>query len=308
LFAAIGLTAAALPLFITFAALGIVDDFFRSTFHEILSLGPVYVLPPFTAPTSMSKHFPEVLGAVVQPDSWPYIAWIVTLLATAVALTRPRRRRFEAMLLVAIWIVLAGVSYGERHHLYFKFMLPALTVAAAWMLWRRRNAFAYVLIAILVLVAIPTTHIAVVGWMRESRGPIDSAFTEVPEIPRARGALLVASEANELRSLRRYVDTHLKPDETFFDFTNRGIFYFLLRRDCPIRHVEAAYYESAERQREVIEVLRTNAKIVAALVPPGGSPVDGVPNTERAPLVWQYLQQNFAPDFAEGGLVVWRRK
>jgi hypothetical protein len=46
----------------------------------------------------------------------------------------------------------------------------------------------------------------------------------------------------------------------------------------------------------------------AALVPPGGILVDGVPHELRAPLVWQYLQEHFTPDFEEGGVVFWRRR
>lgn len=166
------------------------------------------------------------------------------------------------------------------------------------------------MIAILVLVAIPTTHVAVVGWMRETRGPLDENWVEVPEIPRARGALYLAREAEELRAVKQYVDLTLKPNETFFDFTNRGVFYYVLRRDCPIRQVEVAYYQTEERQRAVIEVLRTNPNIRAALVPEpvGGLSVDGVTNKERAPLVWQYIEQNFEPDFERGAVVFWRRK
>lgn len=311
LYAAIGLAAGTVPLIIGLAIFGILDDFVRSTFAEVVSLGPVYVLPPFTAPGSMAAlpHFPEVLAALLRPDAFFYIAWVVVVIASGVALTRPRRRRYEALLLVALWIVLAGISYGERHHLYFKFVLPALAIAVTWTLWRRRHALAWVLIAILVIVAIPTTHVAVVGWMRGSRGPIEPGWTEVAEIPRARGAFLSSREADELRAAKEYVDATLKPNETFFDFSNRGILYFLLARDCPIRQVEVAYYESEARQQAVIDVLRNNPHIRAALIPePGGSPVDGISNRERAPLVWQYLQENFTPDFARGDVVFWRRK
>jgi hypothetical protein len=310
--ALLSLTACGVVLFVIFAAFGILDDFFRSTFVEVLSLGPVYVLNPFNPPASMAAvpHFPEVLRAVLHGDAFAYIAWVVVAIASGVALTRPRRRRFEGLLVVALWIVLAAISYGERHHVYFKFVLPALAVAAAWIAWQRARALAWVLIAIVVIVAIPTTHVAVVGWMRGSRGPIDANWVEVPEIPRARDALFLTREADELRAVKQYVDLTLQPHETFFDFTNRGIFYYLLRRDCPVRWVEVAYYETEERQRVVIDILRTNPNIRAALVPDpgGGLSVDGVPNAERAPLVWQYLEQNFERDFHREGVSFWRRK
>jgi hypothetical protein len=117
-----------------------------------------------------------------------------------------------------------------------------------------------------------------------------------------------AREANELASVKKYVGLTLQPDETFFDFTNRAIFFYLLDRDNPIRHVEVAYYESEEQQRAVIAAIERNPKIRAALVPPGGILVDGVPHEVRAPLVWQYLQEHFYPDFEEGTVVFWRRR
>ena len=47
----------------------------------------------------------------------------------------------------------------------------------------------------------------------------------------------------------------------------------------------------------------------AALVPK--SPADGldnVANEVRAPLVWQYLQTHFMPQYEENGMVWWHRK
>jgi hypothetical protein len=60
----------------------------------------------------------------------------------------------------------------------------------------------------------------------------------------------------------------------------------------------------------VIRRLENDTRIRAVLLPgPSGRyTVDGVPNHDRAPLVWQYIQQNFAPDFEEGDVVMWRRK
>ncbi|HWW60418.1 MAG TPA: hypothetical protein VN181_03530, partial [Thermoanaerobaculia bacterium] len=104
---------------------------------------------------------------------------------------------------------------------------------------------------------------------------------------------------------------NLKPDETFFDFTNRGLLYFLLDRDCPIRQYEVAFYETEEKQREVITRLQRDPRVVMAIVPAAGNDgtsVDDVANTLRAPLVWKYLQENFEPATREGDVVIWRRR
>ena len=309
-YAAIGIAAAVVPLFIAFAACGVLDDFFRTTFVEIPALAGAYTLSFFGTPESIAKlpHFPELLAAWLRLDSLPHLTWCAIAIATAVLLTRRRTRIREPFVLVGLWIVLGAISYGERHHLYFRVALAAILIPAAWFAIRHRNALAPAFVIALVIASMPTVHLGVIDMVRRMRGPIEPGWNEMRDLPRARGALMRDGDASELKSAKKYVDVALKPDETYFDFTNRAMFFFLLRRDNPTRFVEVAYYEPVERQREVIAMLEANPKIRAALVPPGGIDVDGVPNEVRAPLVWQYLQQHFVPDFQEGQVTFWRRK
>lgn len=305
--AAIGLGGATALLFLLFAIFGILDDFFRSTFGEILAMGPAYTMNLFTAPRDTSS-FPELLPAFFRGEAFPYIAWCGIAIATAVLLARPRRRSREAFVIVGAWVVLGAISYAERHHLYFIDVIAPLLIAGTYIAIRKRAALAPALVIALVVAAMPTTHIGVLGWVRRLRGPAEEGWIEVRDVPRARGVLIRDREAAELASVKKYVSLALRRDETFFDFTNRAIFYYFLNRDNPVRHVEVAYYESERAQRAVIAALEANPKIRAALVPPGGILVDGVPHEARAPLVWQYLQQHFTPDFEEGGVVFWRRR
>jgi hypothetical protein len=238
----------------------------------------------------------------------PYIAWCGIVIATAVLLARPRRRSTEPFVIAGVWVAVAVVSYAERHHLYFIDVIAPMLAGGTFVAIRKRAALAPVLVAALIIASMPTTHIGVLGWVRRQRGPVEEGWTEVRDVPRARGALIRNVEAAELASVRKYVDLTLQRDDTFFDFTNRAIFYYLLNRDMPIRHVEVAYYEREAEQRAVIAAIERNPKIRAALVPPGGVAVDGIVNQARAPLVWQYLQEHFYPDFEEGTVVFWRRR
>ena len=70
------------------------------------------------------------------------------------------------------------------------------------------------------------------------------------------------------------------------------------------------FYQSEERQREVIARLEGNRKVTAAFIPieAGQGAFDGVASWDRAPLVWRYLQENFEPAFQEGRVSIWRRK
>jgi hypothetical protein len=304
---ALGVGVATALLFSVLAVFGILDDFFRSTFGEVLSMGPAYALNLFTPPRDLTS-FPELLPMFFRGDAFPYFAWCGIAIATAVLLARRRRRSREAFVIVGLWVVLCAISYAERHHLYFIDLIAPLLVGGTFVALRKRAAFAPALVLALLIAAMPTTHIGILGWVRRLRGPAEKRWVEVPDVPRARGVLILDHEAADLAAVKKYASLALKPDETWFDFTNRAIFYYLLNRDNPTRYVEVAYYQSETAQREVIATLERNPHIRAALVPPGGTAVDGVPHELRTPLVWQYLQEHFTPDFAEGGVVFWRRR
>ncbi len=311
--ALIGIAAAAIPFFIALAALGILDDFFRGTFIDTLAAGPAYTLELFTLPDAMKNinAFPDVLAAMLDRTVFPYIAWCAMAVFVGVMIVRRPRRRLEPALLIAVFGVLTAISYAERHHLYFRMPAMVLVAYVILRLFRRRSVLALPALVVAIVLAAPTTHLAVLGWMRRSRAPIEQGWVEIRDVPRARGAFFHETDARVLDSVRRYVALSLKPDETFFDFTNSGILYFLARRDCPIREYEVAFYESEAQQREVIRRIESNPKIRAALVPAspqGRFSVDGIPNADRAPLVWQYLQTNFEPDFQEGDVVFWKRR
>ena len=300
-----GIATATIVLFAILALLGIADDFVTGTLFEVLTLGPAYAMSLFRAPEGfvMFSGVPEIVAALFHKSSFLHLIWIGAVVFLGVRLTRPRSRRYEPLVVLAVFIALCAISYAERHHLHWQFVAAPFLAGLAYLLPRGRA----VAVVVLLMIAWPTTHIAITGWMRQSRGPIEAGWTEIAEIPRARGAHFTEADTAFVRGAKKYVDLTLAPDETYFDFANRGLLHFLLRRDAPIRQYEVAFYEPEERQRAVIAALERNPKVKAALI---GKPllVDGIPNETRAPLVWQYLQANFYPDFAEGDVVFWRRK
>jgi hypothetical protein len=311
--AAMGIAAGLVPMALILAVFGILDDFLRGTFVETLAAGPAYTMNFFTPPAAMASvsAFPDVLAVLLNRDVFAYLAWCVAALFLGVTVTRRVSRRLEPIVIVAVFIVATAVSYAERHHLYFEILAPVLAVALIlWLLRRRYTALAVVTIVAAIALAAPTTHLGVIGWMRGMRGPAEPGWAELTPIPRARGAYIHERDAAAINSVGKYLALSLQPDETFFDFTNSGLLYFLFRRDCPIRQYEVAFYETEELQRDVIRRIESNPKVRAVLVPStprGRFNVDGIPNADRAPLVWEYLKANFHPDFEEGEVVFWRR-
>ncbi|MGZ7080148.1 MAG: hypothetical protein ACXVJT_12100, partial [Thermoanaerobaculia bacterium] len=163
---------------------------------------------------------------------------------------------------------------------------------------------------IAIMIASPTIHLAISAAVRRTRGPLDPGWTTTNE-PRAAGAWIRERDAAIVAASRAYLERTVGPDGTFFDFTNRAMLFFILDRDCPIRQIEPAFYETESLQKEVIARIANNSRVRAALVPKASNDdhtgVD-IPNALRAPLVWKYLQENFRPDYEDENIVFWRRK
>ena len=307
----IGAACALVPLFAIFAALGIARSFVSTTLFEVLTLGPVSTMTPFSAPAAFKTYhyLPETLVAFFDRGATMYVVWACAAIFVGAAVTLRARRRIEPLLLVAVWIVAGGMSYAARHHLHFQFAVAPLLAAAAWTLWRLRSRWAPLAFVVLLALGQFTVHLIVDGWVRTAGGPLDASLVTVDDVPRARGAWFSRDDARTVETAKKFVDQSLGPVETFFDFTNRPMLYFLLDRDCPIRQLGPSWYEPEQRQRAVIAAIDRNPHVRAALVPKSaGDGLDGVANELRAPLVWQYLQTHFTPQYDENGMVWWHRK
>jgi len=301
---------------------GFLIDFIRVTLFEVATLGPVYALPPFSAPPGfqMFRFLPEVAIAIFNKSTYLYMLWIVNFLAlvTAIAIgvrASPRRRAaLHAVMLISAFVAICCISYAERHHQHFQFAIAPLVVAALWRMWHARDRLmrlaAPIVTLLVIMMASPTIHLAIAASLRRSRGPIDPGWTVSGE-PRVAGAWIRERDAAIVAASRAYLGRTVGPDGTFFDFTNRAMLFFILDRDNPIRQIEPAFYETEALQREVIARIEGNPRVRAALVPkPGSNDHTGVdiPNPTRAPLVWKYLQENFRPDYEDENIVFWRRK
>jgi hypothetical protein len=167
-----------------------------------------------------------------------------------------------------------------------------------------------VVLVALIAVARPTEYFGIASWLRTGPAPRPPDWVEVTTLPRAHGALFPRDEAAKLEAARAFVQTALGPGETFYDFVNLPILYFLFNRSCPVRQYEVPFYESEAAQREVIARLESDHTVRAVLMSFGtfsGGPIDGVPNAERVPLVWEWVQKHFKPGYSRDGVVFWVR-
>ncbi len=308
---AIGVAAAAVPSMIVFAAGGFLIDAFRVTLTEVLAIRSAYVIAPLTVPDCF-RSLSGVVMRLTDRASIAFMVWVLALIGCAVVFGGAplRARRRDATWLIAVWIVLAGASYVERLHFYLAFAAAAFLVSLLFrMLHGPLRQTAVALTILLALIAGPFDHIFNVATpLRRSRGLPRNGLLPFAGTRRSVGALFDTGSAAALGTTQRFLST-LKPGETFFDFANAGLLYYLFERETPIRYNSVMMYESEAAQREVIASLERR-RVAAALIvfPSALSNVDDVPNRERAPLVWQYLQTHYTPALDENGVVFWRRR
>jgi hypothetical protein len=313
-----GMLAAAIPVAALFVVRGTLDDLVRVTLFEVLSLGPAYALGFDWVPAALGARatLPEALLTLFDPTALEALLWVMVTLTTAAGLAVSplrMRRRTEPLWLVGAWVAVAGFSFAERHHNYFVYGIAPFLAIGTFLLWRSRHTAAHVAgalaLAVLVVVSQPTRHLGIATWLRAGELPRQD-FVEYTALPRARGALFQRGDVTPLESARVFVQRELRPGETFYDFANVAILYFLLDRSCPVRQSEVPFYESEEAQREVIARLERDRSVRAVLVsflPSAGMSIDNVPNAARAPLVWQWVRQRFRPAYERDGVVFWLR-
>ena len=163
---------------------------------------------------------------------------------------------------------------------------------------------------VLILMAAPTTRLITLAAKLRNRGNV-AGYVRYDALPRARGGWFEPDNARRLAAAQAFIDRALRPGETFFDFANMPILYYLFDRRCPVRQYETPFYETEELQREVIARLESDRSVRAALMQfpnQGFVAIDGVPNAVRAPLVAQYLREHFTPAYARDGVVFWLRR
>jgi hypothetical protein len=291
---AIGLAIAAAPFALLFLAFGFLADFVRVNAVEIFGNRGAYFIHPIEFPDCLRT--PSFFDQLGNADCVNVLVWIVALIATCAALARwpLRGRRSDARWLIGVWIVIAAATYVDRRNVYFNVAAAAFIVAALQLLWRRARPAAMAIIVVLFFIAHPFRH--VISLIPSLRQPREQALFD-------------PTTATSVKAATKFIST-LPPDQTFVDLSNTAMVYYLTNRDIPLRRLQIGMMESDAAQREVIAAIERNPRVQAALVDFAGSvqAIDGVTGAQRAPLIWQYLEQHFTPAFDEDGVVFWRRR
>jgi len=313
-----GTLAASAALAAILAAEGILGDFVTTTFRFIPSLAPAYSLG-FGLPAALKPPlFPDSLASLADPISFFFWCLLLAIFGTAVLATQRRESVGEsgrALLPFLVWFLVSTLSVIERHHLRYPGLIAGTTLilAASWIAgpgarFSVRRTAAALLLSWAVVVAQPIrTAGSFAAALDRSHAPRNDVFPTSPK--RLDGAAFSPELASTIARVGEFISRRLGPDDTWLDFTSTPALYFYFDRRCPIRYYEVAFYEAPDRQREVIRAIEANPRVRAVLVhlAGGGEAIDGIPNSVRAPLVWDYVRSHFHPADVSDAAKFWMR-
>ena len=310
----IGIAGGILLLAIVLALNSILFAFVSTTFREVLTLGPSFGFGFFDVSQccpGMTWLTDVAAEALLVPTTLPFVAWPLVLIWFAVTIARRDATiRWRAAMVVAVWVIVAVMSFAARRQDYAVMLIPALAIILIFCGWRRLPQGPMVLAIVLcVIISHPAWHLfrAMPEIARPPGNP--PRVAEVP-LPRARGVVVDRAVAPAIMLADAYMRQTLAPNETFFDFANAPALYYLTDRRLPIRQIQVSQYEDVRLQREVIAALERDRSVRLALMrfPEFAFILDGVSNAQRAPLVAQYLETHFTPALDQNGVVFWRRR
>jgi hypothetical protein len=309
---AIGAGIVAIPVALIMLITGCLFAFIRVTLFEIAPLGEVYSVAFFAFPAAYDRMraLPEIAGALFAERTVWIAAWGVVAIGTSAALAlRVRSRRITPLIVCGVWVIAAAMSYAERTNVYFMPVVVVIAIALVHATRRRAALFATLAITVAVIAA-PASLLLRHGTLRRQHG-LRSPLARYDALPRAHGVWIDPDNAQKLAATQAFVDSALKPGETFIDFANMPILYYLFDRRAPLRQYETPFYESESLQREVIARLERDRGARAALMQfpnKGDYWIDSVPNSVRAPLVDAWLRAHFVPAYERDGVVFWMRR
>ena len=145
-----------------------------------------------------------------------------------------------------------------------------------------------------------------------------SLYAEAGRVSAVPGALRYFSELVKLSDetflgvqQKEWIATlksHFRDERCLFSFSNDNAVYFLLRKQSCTRFIAAATGSTKTAQKQMISELEgAKPSLLIYSSPTGTQSVDGIQNSERLPIVNDYILRHYRPAFDEAGWKLFRR-
>jgi hypothetical protein len=273
----VGAIALVLPLLVLLAVRADVVQFFRDSFLVIpRAIDAVWSLPapqPFSA-AGVHYYLPPVFYGLILAVGW-------------------KRRDPRMLILAVLSIVLFRTAAGRVSWSHTRFATPLLGIAfVAFVLEPLRSRIALALLAIGGIAYFELPQNAMAGAKLLTQWPARQRHEGMVRHPLAPGLYTTPDNATTLATLKQYVDA--LGDGPILDLTNERALYFLLKRKPPTRTFDIPMLSSYELLGPAMLELQANPPVCVIL---GGEPAvavfDGVPNDQRVPELFQWVNANY---------------
>jgi hypothetical protein len=130
-----------------------------------------------------------------------------------------------------------------------------------------------------------------------------------PQLERAGNMLIPADQVSQIKAVVKYIQSNTRPDETIFDFSNQGGYYFFADRPSATRYIQICYASTDAMQMEVIESLKQHkTNLVIFSNSSWMDSIDGVSNLDRHRLIAKYLKDNYVESAKIGTTTIYKKK
>jgi len=330
----IGAFIAFLPFVLYFSFHGAIDDLFRNFFAQCRYHIPIWGLrfPPLFAELSKIESLQSLKAFVLSGT----FKWYFPILIYLITLTYLVFQRFKGQFwkpvsnAILLLLVITGIMFfrtplgrSDGWHLYgisFAWLIciflieslstrmwkdllnPDLLPAAVWRLILVLT-FAWFFLSSYNLVGTIRDRLVTMTGYRNIERDVE------PSLERAGGIKLPAEQASQIKAVVDYIRNNTTPDETIFDFSSQGAYYFFADRPMASKYHQVCYAATEAMQKEVIADLeRHKTKLVIFTTGSGFDRIDGVPSVERHPLIAEYLKEKYPESVKIGKVTIVKRR
>jgi hypothetical protein len=222
------------------------------------------------------------------------------------------KRRDPRAIAVAIFSIIAFRSAAGRcswsHTRYGTPLFGTAIVAfllEPLLLKRRWVATVLAAIPILVLVELEPNAVAAAKFIASWKARQKHVGLVPYPVATGRGIYTTPADAQDLAALNAFVTANAAPGAPILDVANERALYYLLQRRPPIRCFDVPFLSSPPLMREAMEQLQRNPP--AVVIVEGLKAIadfDGVPNRDRVPWLFAWIDQNYPRRTRIGRFVV----
>jgi len=295
-----------IPWWLYLALSGSLSDYFANFAWVITQYHTLFGLPlPGWGPQAG-------LGAVVV-FLVPPAALLLGALFLLDAMGRVRERGLPwNMLLLVTVAALLWFRYLERGEAAFlKNALPLAAMVLAFFLFRlcthnnRLRSMVFLGLALATLVPRPgAVDLVRLAGSFGAKNQIRVDGLAMSPLPTLNRLYLPPQQAGQLTELSEYLDSQVGTAESFFDFSNQPLLYFLVPRRPVVKSLATVTLSSFQQQREAIRDLQAARPKVVLWPGTGVAGFDGIPSEVRHYAVAEYLLKDFDPVAVKGNVVI----